>query len=454
MRKINLNTLLAVCILMIALVVPASAVTHYVSPGQSIQAAIDASSNGDEIEAAPGMYNEAIDFKGKAVRLYSSGGPEVTTMDATGLSFSVVSCTSGEGPNTILAGFTITGGTGSPDGYEKLCGGGMRNEGSSPTVTNCTFSGNSAYYGGGMNNHNHSSPTVTNCTFSGNSAYSTSTDMPGGGGGMCNILYSSPTVTNCMFVGNIALNLVQHIYSYGGGMNNVYKSTPTMTNCTFSNNKAYYGAGLSNYGECVAIVKNCIFWQDKSILYPISWEIFNHPPTGCYQEPGYIAYSTAIVSYSDIEDGEIVGFGLDMGGNIDADPNFIDPGYWDANGTPEDLTDDIWINGDYHLSASSPCIDSGSNCEADIDKVDLDGDGITNEPVPLDMDGYPRFTDDPNTPDLGVYFASELAIVDMGAYEYPGRGPVKGDTNGDGVVNFKDLAILCNNWLAGTEPKL
>ena len=30
---------------------------------------------------------------------------------------------------------------------------------------------------------------------------------------------------------------------------------------------------------------------------------------------------------------------------------------------------------------------------------------------------------------------------------------VPGDSNCDGVVDFKDLGILCNNWLAGTGPK-
>ena len=32
-----------------------------------------------------------------------------------------------------------------------------------PTLTNCTFSGNSALEGGGMYNIDHSSPTLTNC---------------------------------------------------------------------------------------------------------------------------------------------------------------------------------------------------------------------------------------------------------------------------------------------------
>ncbi len=63
---------------------------------------------------------------------------------------------------------------------------------SSPTVTNCTFSGNSAADGGGMFNFN-SSPTVTNCSFSGNVARR--------GGGMFN-QDSSPPIAESFFCGN------------------------------------------------------------------------------------------------------------------------------------------------------------------------------------------------------------------------------------------------------------
>jgi len=65
---------------------------------------------------------------------------------------------------------------------------------SSPTVTNCTFEGNTADRGGGMRNANGSSPTVTNCTFEGNTANDE-------GGGMSNS-FSSPTVTNCILWGD------------------------------------------------------------------------------------------------------------------------------------------------------------------------------------------------------------------------------------------------------------
>ncbi len=78
-------------------------------PGEyaTIQAAIDAAVDGDEIQVAPGMYNEAIDFIGKAVRLYSADGPDVTMIHGDGLNASVVTCVSGEGSETILDGFRV-----------------------------------------------------------------------------------------------------------------------------------------------------------------------------------------------------------------------------------------------------------------------------------------------------------------------------------------------------------
>ncbi|HUW83046.1 MAG TPA: right-handed parallel beta-helix repeat-containing protein [Phycisphaerae bacterium] len=215
--------------------------TIYV-PGDygSIQEAIDHACPTDEIIVAPGTYHEAIDFGGKAITVRSSDGADVTTIDATGLSASVVTCAGGEGADTVLEGFTITGGTGTLH-FEYLYGGGMHNWQSSPTVTDCTFSGNSADYGGGMWNL-ESSPTVTQCTFSGNSAgyY---------GGGMYNA-YSSPTVTHCTFSGNTAPR--------GGGMANWYGSSPTVTDCTFSGNTAGDGGGMCNDNSSPTVT-HCTF---------------------------------------------------------------------------------------------------------------------------------------------------------------------------------------------------
>ena len=245
----------------------AGADTHYVSPGQSIQAAIDVASNGDEIEVSPGTYIEAINFNGKAVRLYSSGGPYATTIDANG-AYHVVQCVSGEGANTILEGFTITGGNAKGGSWPHYNGGGMLNYQSSPTVTNCNFCGNTATYGGGMYN-NYSSPALTNCNFSGNKAWD--------GGGMHNYPSSYPKVTNCNFSGNTAENSAGGMYNYysspaltncifsgntaldGGGMFNG-ESNPTVINCTFSGNQANsIGGGMYNENYSRPIVTNCIF---------------------------------------------------------------------------------------------------------------------------------------------------------------------------------------------------
>ena len=76
-------------------------------------------------------------------------------------------------------------------------GGGMLNEDSSPSVSNCIFSGNhSTSQGGGMHNRSGTA-SIINCTFSGNTA------GVNFGGGMSNDLSTcTPTVKNCIFWGN------------------------------------------------------------------------------------------------------------------------------------------------------------------------------------------------------------------------------------------------------------
>jgi parallel beta-helix repeat protein len=193
----DLNIRLVVFTFMAALIlaVPVSGRNIYVDPNGSsdfttIHAAIDDANDGDEIKVAPGTYYEAINFNGKAIELRSSNpnDPNIvaaTVIDGTG-NYHVVQCVSGEDANTILEGFTITGGNANGDIFLQKYGGGMFNNGSSPTITNCIFSGNMAsVYGGGMYNWINSNPTVANCTFSGN----TSSEY---GGGMYNSS-SSPT---------------------------------------------------------------------------------------------------------------------------------------------------------------------------------------------------------------------------------------------------------------------
>jgi hypothetical protein len=422
----------------------------------TIQAGIAAANPGDEVVVAPGTYLESINFLGKAITLRSSDGPEVTIIDAqeTG---TVVTCNSGEGSDSVLEGFTITGGdaVGFPDyggGMRNVnssptvidCtfsenlsefGSGMYNDNSSPTVTDCTFSGNTGSFGGGMANVNNSSPTVTNCMFSGNTVFPGG--LCGGGGGMYNH-NSNPTVTNCTFSGNAASQGV------GGGMQNITSSSPTLTNCTFSGNTAggyscSTGGAMHNSKESSPTVTNCILWGD------VPDEIINHNPD--------LDHPT--VRYSNVQ-GALPAGTVDGGGNIDADPLFVAfsnccfrnevyaPGCSESECETEVCNADpsccdLWWDSlcvqlaeelcsicpnDDRLLPGSPCIDA-----ADNEAVPKD--------VTTDFDGNPRFVDDPETRDTGL---GKPPIVDMGAFEL--QVPCLGDLNGDGIVNARDIVQL------------
>jgi hypothetical protein len=321
---------------------------------------------------------------------------------------------SGTGPTAVLDGFTITAGDANGSTEENIYGSGMFNYNSSSTLTNCTFIGNSAEYGGGMFNYN-SSLTLTNCTFSDNRAayygggmfnYQSSPTLTNCtfsdnwaayyGGGMENYPSSSPTLTNCTFSGNSA--------DYGGGMDNYYNSSSTVTNCTFSGNSANTGGGMSNY-ESNPTLSNCILWDNTA---PTGPQIYNE------------GTSSPTITYCDVQ------AGYAGAGNIDADPCFVSPGHWDANS--------IWVEGDYPLLRTSPCIDAGDNDSVPPDIPDLDGDGNTTEPIPFDLAGNPRIWD---------ANCDGQTIVDMGAFEFY----LVGDIIEDCRVDQFDLDLLTDNWL-------
>ncbi len=93
----------------------------------------------------------------------------------------------------------------------------MYNYYSSPTVSNCIFSGNVATSdGGGIYYFDMSSSTVRNCTFSGNLAANS------GGGIFFNS--SSPRVANSIFWGNAAS-------SEGNEIHTVYSANPRFRYC-------------------------------------------------------------------------------------------------------------------------------------------------------------------------------------------------------------------------------
>jgi len=265
--------------------------------------------------------------------------------------------------SAMLDGFTITGGN---SNGSKAYGGGMYNYAGCPTLSNCIFRNNSvSLFGGGIYNRDGSSPTVSNCIFIGNWAYV--------GGGMLNRAGSDPLLTNCIFTGNAA--------DFGGGVFGWEWSKPRLINCTFTGNKAEAGGGMYDYGGSPTL-NNCIFrYNSDANGVDESAQLFH--------ELGQI-----VINYSCVQ-----GWTGALGGtdNIDVDPCFVGPGYWDANG--------VWIEGDYHLLQDSLCINSGDP-------------NYPFDPNETDLDGNPRV--------IG-------GRIDMGAYEFQNMRPVA-DAAGDQVV--------------------
>jgi predicted outer membrane repeat protein len=306
--------------------------------------------------------------------------------------------------SAILDGFTISGGN--ADGaVPHTSGGGIYNDGASPALANCTFTGNSAtHYGGGMYNY-QSAPVLTNCTFSGNSAgrggavfnhsgsspelinCTLSANSANYGGGLYNSS-SAPELANCFIAANSAgvgggiyndssapaltgCTFYDNSATYGGGMENI-SSSPSLINCTFSGNSATYGGGMDNYDNSSPMLTNCTFSGNSASSGGGIYSESDSPPalTNCIlwaNGPDQLASgdpaSTPVVTYSDIQGGWA------GEGNIDADPLFANPG-----------------NGDFHLQYGSPCIDVGSNTEPDLPGYDFEGDARI---IDGDGDGAP-----------------------------------------------------------------
>ncbi|MFH1108891.1 MAG: right-handed parallel beta-helix repeat-containing protein [Planctomycetota bacterium] len=255
----------------------AAAILNVPGDFATIQACVEAAVSGvDECVVAPGTYHETINFLGKAITVRSSDGADVTTIDATGIAWSVVTCRTREGPKTVLDGFTITGGIGTNLGNGTTRGGGMYNEQSSPTVSNCTFAGNvSTGYAGGMYNY-YSSPTVSNCTFirnvstgHGGAIYNQggsptitnctfNENKTGHDGGAVYSQDGSPTLTGCTFIGNTATSLGGGIYNHGAN------NTMTVRDCTFTGNTAAYGGGMKTSSASPTVI-NCAFLDNRAI---------------------------------------------------------------------------------------------------------------------------------------------------------------------------------------------
>jgi len=378
----------------------------------TIQKAVDTAKSGDSIIMAEGIYtgdgNHDIDFYAKAINIRSTNPNNLNVVAST-----IIDCQqngsgfrfqSNELPSASISGLTIVNAANSGIYCQDY---------SSPTIHKCIIMYNQSFRGGGgIYCNSFSSPIIQNCTISSNT-------VRGDGGGIYCYANSEPTIANCVISHNLA-------GEYGGGID-ISNGNPTILNCTITNNSAVQrGGGVNLHLIADVSITNSILWDNIA------------------SKGSQIAIidASASVSNSDIQGGQSdVYFTIreDHGcdectliweqGNIDADPCFVNPGYWadinDVNivAEPNDL-DAVWIEGDYHLKSqagrwdpnseewifddvTSPCIDAGDpnspigyepypnggiinmgayggTLEASMSTNDVNGFGLAYNPYPVD----------------------------------------------------------------------
>jgi len=315
----------------------------------TIQAAIDASADGDSVILAPMTYSGSgncnLNFKGKKITVAGTNPADAQTVEST-----ILDCGGNsrgfvfyyaEGPDSKLAGVTIT------NGYAFLGGAIYCYNNSSPSISNCRIVNNRGVFGGGITCANPGSvPTISNCQIRGNSA------IVGGGAMYCN--GASPVIKNCVISGNSA--------AQGGAFYGHNPGSPVLTNCTVAGNNASQRAGgLYCYTASNLATAGTVLWQDAA-QYGAELLVANMgTPT------------SVSVSYCDVdnsaanviaETGCTVVWGQ---GNINLDPCLVQIGQTTAGTTS--------TAGDYHLLSDSPCVDAGDAAYAAAPaEVDIDGD--------------------------------------------------------------------------------
>jgi len=277
-----------------------------------IRHAINEAGPGDHIVVGEGVYFENISFNGKNITLSSTDPNDPNVVAATVIDGDNHSITfaGGEDESCVLAGFTITDANAAV-----YC------SDASPTIADCVISGNS---GPGIEVQNGGNPAIMNCEITFNDGPGIQMRKHAAGR---RVTYNYAAITNCLIAENDQYGIEDGIL--------------TITNCTIVANGS---CGVSSYEPAVT----------NSIIY------YNSSGSDGVQIESHI---DATVTYSDVQGG------WPGQGNINAEPCFVEVGFWNTNGTHEDMNDDFWVSGDYHLLVGSPCIDTGdpgSDCNAEL----------------------------------------------------------------------------------------
>jgi len=350
-------------------------------PFNTIGEAVGASTSGDAVKVAAGVYRETVSLDSMILSLrggyvggadYAAGGGDfadasrsfdrttnATAIDGEGARRCIVfvACPGGE-----LSGFILRNGSTAGNGAGILC------DGSSPVIQACTLSGNAAAGDGGGLYGLASALSLSHCVLRGNTA--------GGGGGGVALECGSGEIAHSEVYGNAAAqgggvacsdsaasihhNVVTGNQASGAGGGAALRASDALAfvSNTVAHNR---GGGLLCQDPASPVLKHCILWG-------------NEGASG--QQLQCVAGAAPLVSYCNVQGG-LPATALDGGENRGEDPRFVAPGGWIGS---------AWTQGDYHLmseaghwtpggwvadATTSPCIDVGDPA-----------DGVGLEPLP------------------------------------------------------------------------
>jgi hypothetical protein len=189
--------------------------------------------------------------------------------------------------------------------------------------------------------------------------------------------------TNCAFWRNFTTGLGGGAVFLGGTAVPQEGANAKFVNCTFAQNytgTCADGTAVNVSANAIGMIYNSILWHNYAYFQPVCG-ITSNPIVG-----------SATVEYSDVQ----YGWPNQAMSNIDSDPNFI-------NFNP------LF---DLRLSSLSDCLEVADYSRLPFDTLDVNGNGILNELLPIDLARGARYVDDPapNLPVVNTY-------LDMGAYE-------------------------------------
>lgn len=319
-------------------------------------------------------------------------------------------------------------------------GGGICCEEGSPIIKKCHFIDNTATSGGGAIYSYHGNVLVDSCVIKSNRS--------GTNGGAIELFGDNMSIHNCVITGNSA----GYVYYGGGGgaicCSGFDSSTLTISNCTISGNRTdRYGGGILCADRSDVTVSNSVVWGNYALE--------GHEIELRY---GGFGSPSLTISYSDIHNGAIgiyIGYGCTLNwgpGNIDADPCFVELGYWDTNGTPADANDDFWVDGNYHLKSEG--------WRWDTKRSRWTYDDVTSRCIDAGNPGSPLGDEFLSVPDDPNNVWGQNLRIDIGAFGGTAEASIPpydwallSDLTNDGLVNLTDFAFQATDWLNSADSQ-